>query len=753
MKKLERTLSLPYVVAIAIGGMLGSGIFVLPGIAAAKTGPSIWMAYLVAGICVLPAALSKSELSTAMPTSGGTYIYLERVFGPLMGTISGFGLWFSLLLKSSFALVGVSAYLNVLADVPLKLTSIVLLAIIVGLNIMGVKKVGLAQLVIVTLSLICLIGISTMGLINLDSDFLEPAFMEGADGFVTAIGFVFVSYAGVTKVAAIAEEVKNPGKNLPRAIMAALTIITIIYCLVVFVLVGNIPVAELQDDIKPIYTLFHLLGGEWAGIIAAVLGVVTLSSMANSGVLAASRFPFAMSRDNLLPPMFHKVNKRYLTPYICILVTGALMACMILFIPIERIVKLASAFKIMMFIGVNACVIILRETGVEWYKPDYRSPFYPWIQIFGVVSGIVLIAFLGGLALTGAIVITVSGILAYQFYGKKNADRKGVWQRYGKRAYLNPKEKPALLPNYRSEEGKEMELEEGARFRKNTAPLSEDAEIVVPLFGNERSPETLAEIAGALADGKKVQVVHLTEAPEQTMLTAMIEDNPAVQSLNRRMSAMAEEKKINIEFDSSVTHELLDTVQVISERTHCEWMVMGISGRASHGSWIRNPVRWLMTHLDCNMALFRDAGVRYIRQILVYPERGSHLDLVVSTADDMARIFNAEITFIRVAAPEADPTELAAEEGYLKELGKSCKSKTHYMVLQDKKPLAKIIEKSAGFDLLITGMPKEEKFINSLLGTWKDALFEKAACSVLELSTPRTNAWDAIIPNVLKEKE
>ena len=163
MKKLERTLSLPYVVAIAIGGMLGSGIFVLPGIAAAKTGPSIWMAYLVAGLCVLPAALSKSELATAMPTSGGTYIYLERVFGPLMGTIAGFGLWFSLLLKSSFALVGVSAYMYVLASVPLKLTSIILLTIIVGLNIMGVKKVGAAQLVIVTISLLCLVIAVVMG--------------------------------------------------------------------------------------------------------------------------------------------------------------------------------------------------------------------------------------------------------------------------------------------------------------------------------------------------------------------------------------------------------------------------------------------------------------------------------------------------------------------------------------------------------------------------------------------------------------
>ncbi len=102
MKKLERKLTLPTIIAISIGGMLGSGIFVLPGIAAAKTGSSIWLAYLIAAICILPAALSKSELSSAMPKSGGSYVYIERAFGPIMGTISGIGLWISLLLKSSF---------------------------------------------------------------------------------------------------------------------------------------------------------------------------------------------------------------------------------------------------------------------------------------------------------------------------------------------------------------------------------------------------------------------------------------------------------------------------------------------------------------------------------------------------------------------------------------------------------------------------------------------------------------------------
>ncbi|HIK63202.1 MAG TPA: amino acid permease, partial [Flavobacteriales bacterium] len=114
MKKLERSLTLPAVIAISIGGMLGSGIFVLPGLAAAKTGPSVWLAYLIAAICILPAALSKSELATAMPTSGGAYVYIERAFGPLFGTISGIGLWLSLLLKSSFALIGLGAYLAVL---------------------------------------------------------------------------------------------------------------------------------------------------------------------------------------------------------------------------------------------------------------------------------------------------------------------------------------------------------------------------------------------------------------------------------------------------------------------------------------------------------------------------------------------------------------------------------------------------------------------------------------------------------------
>ena len=151
---LVRTLNLPSAIAISIGGML-SGIFVLPGVAFGITGPSVSLAFLVAGICIIPAVLSTAELATAMPKSGGTYVYIDRAFGPLFGVVSGIGLWLSLLLKSAFSLVGLSAYLYVLVELDSFYTTIVAivsLLLVLVLNLFGVKKVGNAQLAIVGIS-------------------------------------------------------------------------------------------------------------------------------------------------------------------------------------------------------------------------------------------------------------------------------------------------------------------------------------------------------------------------------------------------------------------------------------------------------------------------------------------------------------------------------------------------------------------------------------------------------------------------
>jgi amino acid transporter/nucleotide-binding universal stress UspA family protein len=733
MKKLERSLSLPYVVAIGIGGMLGSGIFVLPGLAAAKTGPSVWIAYLLAAICVLPAALSKAELATSMPTSGGTYVYIERTFGPIFGTISGIGLWLSLLLKSSFALVGFGAYLLVLANVPLKATAISFLGLIMLLNIFGVKKVGKVQLFVVTLSVLGLLAVLFFGVPSIDPANLTPAFLNGNAGLVATTAFVFVSYAGVTKVAAIAEEIKDPNRNLPLAMLIALVLVSLIYVSVAFTLVGNIPIAELGKDIRPIYTLSEHLGGKIAGIAAAVLGVITLISMANSGVLAASRFPFAMSRDRLLPEALKKVHPKYLTPVATIVITCVAMAVVILTLDVEKIAKLASAFMVMMFISVNASVIVLRETGVQWYKPPFRSPLYPFVQLSGIVSGVILLIYLGLMPMLALLAISIIGALIFLFYGNKQSSRSGVLKQYGHR--------PALYMLYKRKDAASKTLainweDEKIKAANLDGALAENAPVVVPLFGKERSPEMLAEMGAALSKNSKTQVVNITEVPDQIMLDALLDDDKATTSLNRRIRAMAEDRSLDVDFDSAVTHELVETIHTISQQTHCRWLVMGWDGRAGEGIFVRNPIGWLVTHVDCNFALFKDRGVRYVRRILVAAHPNKNDLNFILYADRIARFHGAAVTLMRVVPEDISDADFEKIKTNSESLVAHFEAPAEMVLIKGKSPVSLVSEASAAFDLLITGTPREGSWQRILFGN-KDRFVESAVCSVLRLTIQR----------------
>ncbi|MDT0606297.1 amino acid permease [Croceitalea rosinachiae] len=730
MKKLERSLSLTSVIAISIGGMLGSGIFVLPGLAAAKTGSSLWLAYLLAAICILPAALSKSELATAMPSSGGTYVYIERAFGPFFGTIAGIGLWLSLLFKSAFALVGFGAYLSILVNIEPELTkyvAVLFLALILFLNIMGVKKVGKVQIFIVSISIVTLAMILLFGLPRTSPELLEPFFTNGKMGLFSTVAFVYISYAGVTKVAAIAGEIKNPGTNLPRAMILSLFIMTLIYVSVAFVLVGNIPLDALATDINPIYTISELLGGNVIGYIAAVVGIITLISMANSGVLAASRFPFAMAIDKLLPDFMGKIHPKYLTPVITIIMTCLLMAMVILFLDVEKIAKLASAFMVMMFILVNACVIVLRETSAQWYKPPYRSPLYPFVQLFGIFSGIALLIFLGVGPMMAIVGIFLLGLVIYYLFGK-NATRTGILRKYGHRPalYLLYKKKRNTTISYRSNQEASLQNLDGE--------LASDAGVVVPLLGNERSPEMLVEIGAAINRREKIQVVNVTEVPNQTFLDAMVEENPRIASLERRVSRLATSQELDVDFEAAVTHEISDTIHELSNQTHCDWLVMGWNGRAHSGILVSNPIGWLLTHINSDFALFKDDGVRYIGKVLLALRPGRRDKNFIAVADRICEFYNASLTLLHVVPDRTDWDTINEMEAHSKKLLQKVDTPSMVIVQKDNDPINAISKASASFDLLILGTPQKDNWISILFGTGKDKFTEKSACSVLRLT-------------------
>ena len=723
MKKLQRTLSLPGAIAVSIGGML-SGIFVLPGLAVGITGSSVWLAFLVAALCILPAVLSKSELATSMPKSGGTYVYIERAFGPLFGTISGLGLWLSLLLKSAFSLVGLSAYLYVLIEVDSSLTkSIALfsLLLILLLNIFGVKKVEKTQLLIVSISVLSLVGLIFFGFGSFDSALTEPVFSKESSGFISAVAFLYISYAGVTKVAAVAGEIKNPEVNLPKTMLISLFLITVVYVLVAIVLVGNVEASLLVNDIKPIYTLSQTLGGDAFGYAAGIVGVLTLLSMANSGVLASSRFPFAMARDKMLPDFLGSVSAKFMTPVYSIIVTAFIIGLAIIYLDVEKIAKLASAFKVLMFISVNLAVIVLRETNAQWYNPSYKSPFYPYVQVFGVISGVVLLAYLGLLPLLSVLGVFVFGFITFLFYGRKT-NRKGVFSSYGIFSFL-----------FRSGKGSVEEYKTDVSSGEENV-VNKNAEIVVPLLGDETSPETLVEIASSIKDGVKLNAINLIEAPNQTFLEAVNTHSPRSESIKRRILNIKPLNKTSLTYETVSTHNVSNSIENITGQRKCKWLVMGWEGRARSGILIGNPIGWLLRNVNSSFALYKDNGVRSFEKVVLALRPGRQNKAFIKVAENICAFYGAELTLLNIVPLGAPRDSINNVSDSSSKLISKTKCNSSLLVLESDNPLESITEQSANFDLLILGTPEKDNWLNVLFGGGRDKFVHNSVCSVLRLT-------------------
>ncbi len=448
---LKKTLTLFDVYAISTGAMFSSGFFLLPGLATAKAGPATVLAYFLAGVFILPAMFSVAELSTAMPKAGGAYYFLDRSLGPLAGTVGGLGTWLALVLKSAFALVGMGAYLVFYVDVPIKPLAVALTVAFAALNIVGAKETSGLQRVFVTVLVAVLSFFVVQGLFavaGLDGAEVGRQFTPflpfGAEGLVATVGLVFVSYAGLTKVASVAEEIQNPDRNIPLGMALSLVTATAIYCIGVFIMIAVLEPSELRSDLTPVATaaatFFDWLPGGAGLVLIVVAAVAAFASTGNAGILSASRYPLAMARDGLVTRRLAVLGKSG-TPVPAILLTAGLMVAVILLLDVEGIAKLASAFQLLIFGLLNVAVIVMRESRIPSYVPGYRSPLYPWLQIVGVVTPLVLIAELGGLAIGLSLVAGVAGVVWYVVYVQPNPDvvREGaiyhLFARLGQRRY------------------------------------------------------------------------------------------------------------------------------------------------------------------------------------------------------------------------------------------------------------------------------------------------------------------------------
>lgn len=632
MKKLERDLGLSSVLAISVGAMIGSGVFILPALALEIAGPAVIVAYALAGVLVVPAALSKSEMATAMPEAGGTYIYIERGMGPLLGTIAGVGTWFSLSFKGALALVGGVPYLLLLFDLPLKPVALGLAAVLILINIAGAKQTGRLQIVIVVIMLAALGWFAAGSASGVTSANYASFFADGIGGLLAATGLVFVSYAGVTKVASVAEEVEKPGRNIPLGILGSLAFTTVLYVVIVTVLIGVTDLTSIAGSVTPVAVAAESTLGEFGVIIVILAAILALISTANAGILSSSRYPFAMSRDKLAPPSLSTVSERFGTPVSSITLTGAVLLVLIAFVPILDIAKLASAFQILVFGLINLAVVAFREGSTE-YKPEFTSPLYPWMQIFGTITGLLLLTQMGSVAIGGAVVIIVGSIGWYLLYVRSRVSREG-----------------AATDAVRRRIGEDILIE--------TESMIDDSprEVLVALTKNLDSDreQSLISIAADLVrpDDGRVVAVRFEEVPDQTPLT----ENIAMQSSSdisyeSRINSLSAKFDVDIEADEIVSHDTKHAVVNFADNRGVDSIVTEHEPLRLRSRVLDDPIDWVVRYSPCDVLLVDNLGYNRPEQVVLSGGGGPYPPPAVNVAEAIATANKSDISLWYPADP------------------------------------------------------------------------------------------------------
>ena len=404
MAQLKRQLGLLDVFAIAAGAMISSGLFVLPAIAFARAGSAAVFSYFFAAVLIVPSVLSQAELATAMPRAGGTYFFVERSLGSIWGLFGGLADWFSLAMKSAFAVVGMAVFVDLLVETAFgvklneyhfKAIGVLCCLCFTVLNILSVKQTGRFQVILVAILLLILAVFVVVGLKALRPVRFEGFLDKGWLRVLATTGLVFVSFGGLNKVVNVAEEVERPDRNLPFGMLLACLVVMFFYVAVVSVTVGVVDSAELAASYTPISTAAAKFMGGFGFVIMAIAAVAAFVTTANAGILAASRSPMAMSRDRLLPAFFARVSERFKTPDVAIILTSGFMVTAIIFLDIEMLAKTASTLLIILYILTNVSVIVMRESKIQSYRPKFKSPLYPYIHIAAIIAYAVLIIDMG----------------------------------------------------------------------------------------------------------------------------------------------------------------------------------------------------------------------------------------------------------------------------------------------------------------------------------------------------------------------
>ena len=437
--ELERTIGLLGATTIGTGIMIGAGIFVFPGLAVERAGPAAAVSFAIGAVIALLVALPASELATAMPKSGGGYYFVSRGLGALPGAIVGIGLVFGLVFASAFYLVGLGEYAaQILARVgvvdstaisvgPVRLVlavGIVAGVLLTAMSLFGTENTESLQNAVVGLLLAILavfLTVSGLDLLGLrgESGIAGEFAPEGYTPILSTAALIFTSYLGFVQVATVAEDVINPDRNLPLAMIGSVVLVGVLYVITMLIAGYTLSVEQARELGE---TAIVTVGEEYLGFGGAVAilagGLLATVSSANASILSASRALYGLSADDLAPEQAARVNEAYGTPHFALAFVGGTTVTLVAFGETEVLAEVASFLHLILYGLLCVALLVIRRRDPGWYEPAFICPGYPAVPIVGGVASFALIGFMEPLSQALGVVVSVVAVIWYLSYAR-----------------------------------------------------------------------------------------------------------------------------------------------------------------------------------------------------------------------------------------------------------------------------------------------------------------------------------------------
>jgi len=435
---LKRTLTAFSITLLGIGAIVGTGIFVLTGVAAATyAGPGLILSFVVAGIVSGLAAICYAEFASTVPIAGSAYSYSYATLGELLAWIIGWDLILEYAVGAAAVSIGWSGYLVDLLKSALGITfpkalsvspfsggiinlpAVLIILLVTALLILGTTESARVNNVIVIIKLAVIVFFLVVGFGHIDTANWTPFLPFGAGGIFKGAAIIFFAYIGFDQISTSAEEARNPSKDLPLGIFLSLLICTLLYILVTAVLTGVVSYTKLNVA-SPVSHALILLGLNAAGSIISVGALCGLTTVLIVLLFGQSRIFFSMARDGLLPGLFSRVHRRFRTPYLSSLIVGIFVAAVAGLTPIDVVAQLTNIGTLAAFVLVSAGVLILRRTQPD-LRRGYRVPFVPLIPILSIIASFVLIVSLPLITIGRFIAWLIIGMVIYFLYSHRHS--------------------------------------------------------------------------------------------------------------------------------------------------------------------------------------------------------------------------------------------------------------------------------------------------------------------------------------------